>query len=236
MDGVYGVFVSATTGQDTAIGTKLQPVKTITEGIAKAAQLGKSRVYVCNGSYAEQVSLDAQHDGIGLYGGFDCGRGWAWDGDAGATQVVGPGALYALRVDATTKSIAIEDLSFTVPDATGQDSTGAGNSSIAAFVSNESAGVNFQRVGLRAGAGAGGSGGGVPPTNLFSANAADLHGQRRGRWCGRRGEGLPLQDRGGHDGRRGWRGGGSRGGRGSGERDSAAGAARNPNGSGRRGQ
>ena len=176
VDGVYGVFVSATTGQDTGIGTKLQPLKTITEGIAKAAQLGKSRVYVCNGSYAEQVSLDAQHDGIGLYGGFDCGRGWAWDGDAGATQVVGPSALYALRVDATTKAIAIEDMSFTVPDATGHDSTGAGNSSIAAFVSNESAGVNFQRVGLRAGAGAGGSGGGVPPTNLFSANAADLQG------------------------------------------------------------
>ncbi|HEX4633762.1 MAG TPA: hypothetical protein VH163_08020, partial [Gemmatimonadales bacterium] len=176
VDGVYGVFVSSATGHDTGIGTKADPLKTITEGIAKAAQTGKSRVYVCNGSYGEQVSLDAQHDGLALYGGFDCGRAWAWSGDAGATQVTGPTAQYALRVDRTTKLVTIEDVSFAVPDATGQDGTGAGNSSIAAFVSNEAEGVSFRRVGLRAGAGAAGSDGGTPPTNLFSSNMADLQG------------------------------------------------------------
>jgi hypothetical protein len=176
VDGVFGVFVSGTTGHDSAIGSKADPLKTIGEGIAKAAQVGKSRVYVCNGTYAEQVSLDVQHDGIGLYGGFDCASGWAWNGDAGQAQVVGPAALYALRVNATTKAIAIEDMTFTVPDATGYDSTGAGNSSIAAFLSNEPAGVNFQRVTLRAGAGVAGSDGGAPATNWFSPNVAALQG------------------------------------------------------------
>ena len=176
VDGVFGVFVSGTTGRDTAIGTKLDPVKTIAEGIAKAVQIGKAHVFVCNGTYAEQVSLDAQHDGIGLYGGFDCANDWKWAGDAGLAQVVGPNALYALRIDSTTKAVAIEDMTFTVPDAIGYDGTGAGNSSIAAFVSNESAGVTFRRVGLQAGAGAGGVDGGTPPTNLFSTNVADLQG------------------------------------------------------------
>ncbi|HEX4627583.1 MAG TPA: hypothetical protein VH137_02245, partial [Gemmatimonadales bacterium] len=175
VDGLYGVFVSAT-GHDTGIGTRNDPLKTIGEGIAKAALVSKPRVYVCNGSYAEQVSLDVQHDGISLYGGFDCARGWTSAGDGGAAEVVSPGALYALRVEGTIKPIAIEDMTFTTPDATGHDTTGAGNSSIAAFVSNESKGLTFRRVVLRGGAGATGSNGATPPTNWFSANAADLQG------------------------------------------------------------
>jgi hypothetical protein len=172
----YGVFVSAATGLDSATGNKLNPLKTITEGIARAAQLNASRVFVCNGNYLERVSLDAQHDGIGLYGGFDCTSGWAWVGNTTQAQVQGPTALYALRIDATTKPVAIEDIVFTVPDATGQDSTGAGNSSIAAFVSNESAGVTFRRVGFHSGAGTDGLGGAAPATNLFSTIATALLG------------------------------------------------------------
>jgi hypothetical protein len=170
----YGVFVS-TSGLDTAAGTMSAPLKTISEGVARAAQLGKSRVYVCRGSYAEQVALDVAHDGIGLFGGLDCAHGWAWTGDK--TQVSGPSALYALRIDGTTRSVAIEDMGFSVPDAIGQDGAGNGNSSIAAFVSNTAgSGVSFVRVELRAGAAADGSAGGVPPTNWYSADAGDLAG------------------------------------------------------------
>ncbi|HXN30566.1 MAG TPA: hypothetical protein VN894_01845, partial [Polyangiaceae bacterium] len=170
----YGVFVS-TSGLDTAAGSMSDPLKTITEGIAKATQLGKSRVYVCRGNYAEQVVLDAAHDGMGLYGGLDCASGWTWTGDK--AQVLGPSALYALRVDTTTKAVVIEDMGFSVPDASGQDTAGNGNSSVAAFVSNTAGdGVSFVRVALRAGAGADGSAGGVPATNWYSADAGDLAG------------------------------------------------------------
>jgi hypothetical protein len=175
VNSAFGVFVSASTGLDAAVGDKAHPLKTITEGIAKAAQTGIPRVYVCNGTYAERVSLDGQHDGISLYGGFDCGNNWSWAATVQA-QVQGPEALYALRIDATTKAIEVEDIAFTVPDASGQDGAGAGNSSIAAFVSGESAGVTFRRVGFHAGAGTDGHGGATPATNLYSPDASDLQG------------------------------------------------------------
>jgi hypothetical protein len=175
VDDAYGVFVSGSGGQDDAVGDKDHPVKTITEGIAKAAQSSKAMVFVCNATYAEQVGLDAQHDGISLYGGFDCSS-WTWVGTTTRAQVQGPSALYALRIDSTTKPIVIADMTFTVPDATGLDTQGAGNSSIAAFVSNETAGVSLRRIALQAGAGAGGADGGAPATNLYSTNASDLQG------------------------------------------------------------
>jgi hypothetical protein len=175
VNSAFGVFVSASTGLDAAVGDKAHPLKTITEGIAKAAQAGIPRVYVCNGMYGERVVLDGQHDGISLYGGFDCGNNWSWVA-ASQVQVQAPEALYALRIDATTKVLEIEDIAFTAPDAVGQDSSGSGNSSIAAFVSNESAGVTFRRVGFHAGAGTDGRGGATPATNWYSPDASDLQG------------------------------------------------------------
>jgi len=168
-----GVFVS-TNGSDQGDGTMTSPVRTITAGIAKATQVGLSRVYVCQGSYAEQVVIDAQHDGMGVYGGYDCVNGWTWSG--GTTTVTGPSALYALRVSSTTRAVVVEDMSFTVPDAVGQDGTGSGNSSVAGFVSDETAGVSLLRVQLTAGSGAPGAAGGAPATNWFSSDAGDLQG------------------------------------------------------------
>jgi hypothetical protein len=149
VDDAYGIFVSAS-AQDGAASTKADPVKTISDAIAKAVAAGKSRVYVCQGSYAEQVVLDAQHDGIGIYGGLDCLRDWTWTG--GKVTVAGPSPLYALRVVGTTKPVDVEDVTFVVPDASGQDGSGAGNSSIAAFIHGGV--VNLRRVVLAAGKGA----------------------------------------------------------------------------------
>jgi hypothetical protein len=177
VDDAYGVFVSAASGQNDAgtPGTKSAPWKTITEGIRAAAASGKSRVYICAGGYAEPVVLDANHDGISLYGGFDCPQGvWTWSGDKALVNV--PSALYALRINATTMPISVEDIAFMAPDAMGQDPSGNGNSSIAAFFSNASGGVNLLRVALQAGAGTDGSAGAPPMTNWFSANAGDLQG------------------------------------------------------------
>ncbi|HEX4446092.1 MAG TPA: hypothetical protein VH044_05125, partial [Polyangiaceae bacterium] len=175
LDVAYGVFVSAT-GQDDAGADETHPLRTITEGIEAAARTNKSRVFVCNGNYAEQVSLDAQHGGISLYGGFDCSNQWAYVGATTKAHVQGPTVLYALRVNGTTQPIVIADITFTVGDASGLDTAGNGNSSVAAFVSNESAGVSFHRVSFQAGAGVDGKGGGTPATNLFSGNVADLQG------------------------------------------------------------
>ena len=49
------VFVDATSGLDTNPGTKEAPVKTLAAALDKLA--GKPRVYVCEGTYAERVTL-----------------------------------------------------------------------------------------------------------------------------------------------------------------------------------
>ncbi len=156
VDDAYGVFV-ATSGDDTASGTKARPLKTITAGIALAVQAHKPRVYVCQGDYVEQVSLDAQHDGVGLYGGLDCINGWTWS-SASAVQVTAPTPLYALRIESTTQPVVVEDMRFTAPAASGHDASGAGGSSIAAFVHAASP-VGLRRVTLASGPGADGAAG-----------------------------------------------------------------------------
>jgi hypothetical protein len=143
----YGVFVAAS-GRNGASGDKTDPAISIAQGIATAAATGKSRVFICQGSYAETVVLDAAHDGISLYGGFDCINGWTWTG--AATAVASPvGAPYALYVFSTTRPVAIEDLRFTSADASGQSPSGSGNSSMAAFFFASTA--RLARVALIAG-------------------------------------------------------------------------------------
>jgi hypothetical protein len=177
VDVAYGVFVSTNTGMNDAgtAGTPSAPWKTITEGIAAAAVAGKGRVYICGGTYSEQVVIDAAHDGVSLYGSFDCsGATWKWS-TATPVQVNGPTPLYALRINGTQQGIVVADVAFTTPDATGTDANGNGNSSIAGFVS-QTAGVTLLRASFTAGAGANGAAGGAPVSNWFSQNTADLLG------------------------------------------------------------
>jgi hypothetical protein len=116
------------------------------------------------------VVLDAQHDGVSLYGGFDCLQGWTWTG--AKTEVVAPAAHSALQIDSTTKTPSIEDVTFVAPDGVGQDASGAGNSSVAAFVHHASA--LLRRVALIAGKGADGAPGtdGVDQPNYPAAEVS----------------------------------------------------------------
>ena len=68
-DGI-GVFVDATGGNDTGLGTKASPFKTITHAIGAVG--AKPRIYVCAGTYAEDVSL-TQANNVSMYGGLACG-------------------------------------------------------------------------------------------------------------------------------------------------------------------
>ena len=54
-----GVFVDGASGADGNAGTKESPVKTIGGALGKLG--GKSRVYVCEGTYAEHVKLTILH-------------------------------------------------------------------------------------------------------------------------------------------------------------------------------
>jgi len=156
-DGV-GVFVDGTNGDDANPGTKESPFKTIAKGIAAAGAL--PRVYVCAGTYAEDVSL-TQTNAVAIMGGMECGS-WTYDG---AMPIVGVSTV-PLRVAGVVKPIVLSDLTF-------QAAGGAnpGDSSIAALVTSTTD-LTLRRVKLRPGAGHDGAPG-VTGSNWTAVNQDD---------------------------------------------------------------
>ncbi len=124
-----GVFVKA--GAQGGDGTRAKPFGKIQDGI-EAATAAKFRVYVCEGDYAETVSIKKT---VGIYGGLVGCDATTWTPTPGRVSRVKAAAGYAL--DASGGSIELTDLSFTAPDFAGQTETTegtAGKSSIAAFI------------------------------------------------------------------------------------------------------
>ena len=73
-DGIDGnaanaIFVSAVDGNDAGTGTRLNPLRTVTAGVAAAATSAKD-VYVAGGTYNGTVALA---DDVGVYGGYELG-------------------------------------------------------------------------------------------------------------------------------------------------------------------
>jgi len=146
VDDRVGVFVSPT-GSDTNPGTKSAPFQTIGKALASVGAL--TRVYVCEGTYAEDVAIMTPVDGVSLYGGFKCAD-WSYSGNK---PTIGKGVV-ALTISGTTKPFAVEDV-----ELKSADGSGATPSSIAALVANATGTVTFARVSFTAGAGAKGSDG-----------------------------------------------------------------------------
>jgi hypothetical protein len=162
LDDAYGVFVAARldgdagpdggeAGTPSGDGTMSSPYSTIGQALANLGS--KTRVYVCNGVYGEQLSITTA---VSVYGGLSCATGSAapvWTYVGGSAQVSSPSASYALSVTGVSSgAVTVEDMSFAAPDA-----TAPGTSSIAALVSSSS--VNMMRVTLSAGSGANGAAG-----------------------------------------------------------------------------
>jgi hypothetical protein len=141
LDDRVGVFVDGALGKDANPGTKELPFQTIGKALTGVGAL--TRVYVCEGTYSEDVTITPPVDGMSIYGGFKCAD-WTYSGNK---PTVGKSQI-ALTINGTTKPIAIED--FLIKSADG----GAGNaSSIAALVSGATAPITFTRVNLTAGVG-----------------------------------------------------------------------------------
>ena len=136
----FGVFVSASAADDTGDGSKEHPVQKIATALGKTST-GKSRVYMCEGTYPEQVTVASP---VSVYGGFDCGT-WSY---ATKRVKVAPGAA-GIALSITASNVTVEDVEF---DA--KDGAGAGDSSIGAFVSNAQ-NVLFRRVTIVTGKGQG---------------------------------------------------------------------------------
>ncbi|MDB4945399.1 MAG: hypothetical protein JWP97_4933, partial [Labilithrix sp.] len=133
------IFVSGPTGAATgATGARAKPFKTIGAAL-QALTAAKKRIFVCAGTYPEDVSLASSAAGVSVFGGVTC----AWAADDKARPVIGASATpLAIR---GASGVAIANVTFVAKDAT----TG---SSVAATV--VSADVTFKGVTLQAGAGA----------------------------------------------------------------------------------
>jgi len=146
-DGIDGdktkaIFV-APSGADGAPGTMDAPLKKLAEAVDRAAMDGKS-VYVCNGTYQENVVLTA---GVSIYGGFDCAAGWKRTLER---ATIAPTSGIPFRIKSVTAATTVDRVRFKAADA-----TGAGASSIAVLVT-ESSSIEFKNDVFDAGAGADG--------------------------------------------------------------------------------
>ncbi len=153
----FAVFVAPPSSVDGGIGgsdvggngSMALPFATIGNALANLG--GKSRVLVCNGVYSEAVSIDAAHS-ASLYGGLSCAAaasagagGLVWRYEGGVAEVrPAAAARAALTISGAPGPLAIEDMGFESPSTQAQDSSGAGASSIAAWISSSV--VSFSRV------------------------------------------------------------------------------------------
>src|SRR5688572_25468810 len=98
----YAMFVDATNGNDANPGTKGSPKKTIKNAIEKAN--GKPRIYICDGTYDERVTLTTA---TSLIGGFAC-TSWGYTGTKARIAPTATGV--AVHVIGLANEISISDL------------------------------------------------------------------------------------------------------------------------------
>ncbi|HEX7600188.1 MAG TPA: hypothetical protein VF316_01240, partial [Polyangiaceae bacterium] len=160
-----GFFVSPT-GVDTNPGTKAAPFKTVGAGINASKTSAKRNVYICAGTYDEQLLIDTAALGVALHGGFTCTD---WSYSAAKTTVAPQKAGYVLKVSGSPA--VVEDLELVAKDG---DVPGA--SSIVAFV-EAAPGLTFRRGRLVAGNGAAGKNGDpIAPYAVPATKGADVPG------------------------------------------------------------
>jgi hypothetical protein len=136
-----GVFVDGAKGSDSNAGTQAKPWKTIGHAIATAGTA--PRIYVCAGTYAENVSISGDKKGLAIYGGLSCD---AWISGATSVVNVAPPNGFALFTK-EAQNLSVADITFTAAAGASAKSP----DSIAAYVST--IGVTFKRLAFVAGAG-----------------------------------------------------------------------------------
>jgi hypothetical protein len=149
-----GIWASSSRGDDGNPGTQDRPVKTLSKGIALAGMElkkgGRGHLYACGETYAEVVVLP---DGVSLFGGFDCSKGWKYVGFDKRAVIEAPPALAALTLPASEKESQIADVKIVASDA---QESGGSSIAVLALAGSKAA---FRRVEVVAGNGADGADG-----------------------------------------------------------------------------
>jgi hypothetical protein len=132
-----GVFVSSSLGDDSNVGTKEKPLKTLGAALAK----GKA-VYACGEGFVEAVSIAGSAT---LYGALGCTKDWAYDGTK-KTQLTAAADTIPMSVAKATTSAEVLDFVITAADASKD-----GGSSIAVLAAQ--AALSLTRCDVAAGNG-----------------------------------------------------------------------------------
>lgn len=169
-DGIDGteadaIFV-AVNGNATNAGTRLAPLSTITDGIAKAIALGKKQIYVSAGNYNEKVVLS---NGISIFGGYNASLNWERNNSNEVhiiSNVVESGNLIAIEainisLPTTLDRVFVKTLDASLPSI----------SNYAVYLNNSS-GVTLKNCVITSGNGGGGQSGanGVVGANGLNGN------------------------------------------------------------------
>ena len=150
--GGCGVFVS-TSGDDSALGTKEKPLRTLAAAITKAKD-GGGRVYACAQTFTEALTVEA---GVTMFGGLDCAAAWEYIGTTTRTTWTAAADEVPVRIPADV-SLVMEDV-----DVTALDATLPGGSSVA-VIADGNASLVLTRSDVNAGVGAPGAAGDSFPT------------------------------------------------------------------------
>lgn len=133
-DDAMGVFASPVGSDASGDGTRLKPYKSIAVAMKAARGIGRSRVFLDVGTYAEAVTFADATPGIFVEGGWKAtGASWTRNCAAGAraqTVIAAPTAV-AIFADAVTHRSGVRSLTIatkskgaTVPDASGESVIG----------------------------------------------------------------------------------------------------------------
>jgi hypothetical protein len=176
-------------GNDTTGNGSIEaPYATITKAVSEVTASSTHRIYVCDGTYSDQITVST---GVSIFGGLSCSASDAgthatdagadggsvnWAYASGTRAIVqGTSADYVLKVDTVSDPVDLEYLELDAATA-----TTAGQSSIAALVN---ASPKVSMVGLKLVGGMGGTGttggmgaSGVTPTGANGKTATDDNG------------------------------------------------------------
>jgi hypothetical protein len=143
-DATQAIFASPN-GDDTFVGTRENPVKTIGQAIKLAQQKGLPGVYLDKGIYAGSVTLVA---GINVYGGYDSGNLWARSA-TNDSQI--QGGTTAVTANGLAKETHLELVSVTAANG-----STPGQSSYGVFIANSSGPIILGQLKVNAGIAANG--------------------------------------------------------------------------------
>lgn len=161
-DETASLFVAPSGSDVLGTGTRARPLKTIAVALTKLTP-DRRRVYLCEGRYAEDLHVGAEHAALVLAGGLDCS--WMPNGSRAVIGAETPDLSTPIIVDPVEQTITLHSIEARAHDAP--------NASAASIVARVRGATTFRNVRLVAGRGADGDRGADGKPLFYSGQLVD---------------------------------------------------------------